>query len=262
MTSLFSAPGGEVPLSLSARAAINSRLRVRAMQAVDEMVARLVNTLRDIGRLDNTYIIFTSDNGYHLGQHRLLGGKGHPYEEDIVVPFIIRGPGIAAGQDLKNYLAGNIDIAPTFAELAGVIPPAFIDGRSLVPLWSPQRPSEADWRQGYLIEYYGAGDASGSITHLVGLGTPDDLLEPLDPEELSQAGPPAQFLALRTLQYMYAEYDDGTRELYDLSRDPYELENMASTADSALVSRLSAWLKSLETCSAAACRGADGKPVP
>ncbi len=102
------------------------RQRVRSMQAVDEMIATLVATLKETGQLDNTYIIFTSDNGYHLGQHRLLAGKGEPYEEDTIVPFIIRGPGIPAGQALQGYLAGNTDVAPTIAELAGVIPP---------PLW-------------------------------------------------------------------------------------------------------------------------------
>jgi len=112
------------------------RQRIRSMQAVDEMVVRLVNTLKETGKLDNTYIIFTSDNGYHLGQHRLYAGKGTPYEEDIVVPFMMRGPGIPAGLEIKDAVTGNTDIAPTIAELAGVVPPAFVDGRSLVSLWS------------------------------------------------------------------------------------------------------------------------------
>ena len=116
------------------------RDRVRSMQTVDEMLARLINTLQQTGQLDNTYIIFTSDNGYHLGQHRLMGGKGTAYEEDIVVPLIVRGPDVQADAALNGYVSGNIDIAPTIAELAGVVPPSYVDGRSLVPLFSAQRP--------------------------------------------------------------------------------------------------------------------------
>ncbi len=233
------------------------RQRVRSMQAVDEMIARLMATLKDTGQLDNTYIIFTSDNGYHLGQHRLLAGKGEPYEEDTVVPFIIRGPGIPAGRVLQGYLAGNTDVAPTIAGLAGVVPPAFVDGRSLAPLWSGDRPPEADWRQGYLLEYYGSGDASGSTLNFVGLGNPDQLLEPPDPEQQGQSAPRPEFLAVRTPQYTYAEYGTGFRELYDRLQDPYELNNIASTADPNLLSRFSAWLKTLVSCSAASCRSAE-----
>ncbi len=233
------------------------RDRVRSMQAVDEMITRLINTLQQTGQLDNTYIIFTSDNGYHLGQHRLYSGKGKPYEEDILVPFIVRGPGIPAGKDLKGYLAGNTDIAPTLAELAGVVPPSFVDGRSLVPLWSGNPPPEQDWRQGYLIEYYGAEAKTGSMLQLVGIQPPNQLLEPLDPEQLRQTAPPPDFFALRTPRYMYAEYNDGTRELYDLNADPYELNNFASTADPHLLEQLSSWLKTLTTCAASSCRAAE-----
>jgi arylsulfatase A-like enzyme len=233
------------------------RQRVRSMQAVDEMIATLVTTLKETGQLDNTYIIFTSDNGYHLGQHRLLAGKGEPYEEDTVVPFIIRGPGIPAGEVLPGYLAGNTDVAPTIAELAGVIPPAFVDGRSLVPLWSAVRPPQTDWRQGYLLEYYGAGDSSGSTINMVGLTQPDQLLEPPDPDKLSQALPPGGFFAIRTSRYTYAEYESGYRELYDRSLDPYELNNIASSAEPGLLSQFSAWLKTLVSCSGASCRLAE-----
>ena len=104
------------------------RDRVRSMQTVDEMLARLINTLQETGQLDNTYIIFTSDNGYHLGQHRLMSGKGTPYEEDIVVPLIVRGPNVQADAALDGYVSGNIDIAPTVADLAGVVPPSYVDG--------------------------------------------------------------------------------------------------------------------------------------
>jgi hypothetical protein len=132
-----------------------------------------------------------------------------------------------------------------------------VDGRSLVPLWSADRPPETDWRQGYLLEYYGAGDSSGSSFNLVGLTPPNQLLEPPDPDELAQPLPPGGFYAIRTTRYTYAVYDNGFRELYDRSQDPYELNNIASSADPALLNQFSAWLKILVSCSAASCRLAE-----
>ena len=238
------------------------RNRVRSMQAVDDMLVSIVNTLRQTGQLENTYIMFTSDNGYHLGEHRLVAGKATPYEEDIVVPLIIRGPGIQPSQVLSGYVTGNIDIAPTIADLAGVIPPTYVDGRSLVPLFNSNRPPEQDWRQGYLIAYYGDGGEKGEGSRgsqFAGLiKNYDQLLEPPDLDQLeSQISPPDIFLGIRTPQYTYVEYQNGFRELYDLLKDPYELNNIASTAGPNLLAQFSAWLKSLASCSGSACRNAD-----
>ena len=113
------------------------------------MVGKIVDTLTAAGKLNDTYIIFTSDNGYHLGQHRLPAGKNTPYEEDILVPFLVSGPAIRPGSHI-NGLTGNIDIAPTIAELAGASVPSFIDGRSLVPFLFGQPVSQ--WRQAYLLQ--------------------------------------------------------------------------------------------------------------
>ena len=233
------------------------RDRVRSMQTVDEMLARLITTLQQTGQLDNTYIIFTSDNGYHLGQHRLMSGKGTAYEEDIVVPLLIRGPNVQAGAALDGYVSGNIDIAPTVTELAGVVPPSYVDGRSLVPLFSAQRPAQSDWRQGYLIEYYGAGSAESANSSLASYNSLNQLLEPPDLDQFLPAAATPNYLALRTPQYTYVEYQDGFHELYDLKQDPYELNNIASTADPNLLTQFSAWLKALASCSGSSCRTAD-----
>ena len=238
------------------------RNRVRSMQAVDDMLVSIVNTLQQTGQLENTYIMFTSDNGYHLGEHRLVAGKATPYEEDIVVPLIVRGPGIQPSQVLSGYVAGNIDIAPTIADLAGVIPPTYVDGRSLVPLFNSNRPPEQDWRQGYLIAYYGDGGEKGegsTGSQFAGLiKNYDQLLEPPDLDQMeTQISPPAIFTGIRTPQYTYVEYQSGFRELYDLKQDPYELNNIASTADPNLIAQFSTWLKSLASCSASSCRTAD-----
>ncbi len=208
------------------------RVRVQAMQAVDEMIVELVDALEETNQLENTYIIFTSDNGYHLGQHRLRDGKASPYEEDIHVPFVIRGPGIEAGSSLSGYITGNVDFAPTIAELAGVIPPAYVDGQSMVQLFSGEKPSAQAWRSGYLLEFYGYNNSE----------TPDTV-----------APPAPSYLGLRTQDYLYVEYDDGFVELYDLVNDPYEMENIAQTADKNLLAGLSQWLQALSKCSGNEC---------
>ena len=210
--------------------------RVQAMQAVDEMIAQLISVLKETGQLDDTYVIFTSDNGYHLGQHRLRGGKSSPYEEDIHVPFIIRGPGIEAGATLKGYITGNVDFAPTIAELAGVIPPDYVDGRSMMKLLGVEKPAVSDWRSAYLLEFYGHNQ-------------PDE-----DPNAPS---PKAEYLGLRTQNYLYVEYQDGFVELYDMIADPAQMVNIAASADPSLLKHLSEWLHDLAACSGSQCRVLD-----
>jgi arylsulfatase A-like enzyme len=110
---------------------------------VDEMVATLVETLEIGGGLENTVLLVTLDNGSFAGEHRLAAGKQAPYEEAIRVPLLVRGPGIAAKHSVAA-LALNVDLAPTIADLAGVTPPDFVDGRSLVPQLRGEQP--AAWR--------------------------------------------------------------------------------------------------------------------
>jgi arylsulfatase A-like enzyme len=114
------------------------RRRIRSLQAIDRGVRRLVDTLRSTHELSRTYFVFTSDNGYHLGQHRLPAGKKTPYDTDTHVPFLVRGPGVPAGSDVAA-LSGNVDIAPTFAA-ARTSPPAASDGRSSSPCCDARPP--------------------------------------------------------------------------------------------------------------------------
>ena len=109
------------------------RKRLQSMLAVDDMIGDLVDSLRKSNELDDTYIFFTSDNGFHLGQHRLGSGKWTAYDEDIRVPLVVRGPGVPEGKTLSHSVLNN-DLAPTFADLAGAKIPSFVDGRSLAPL--------------------------------------------------------------------------------------------------------------------------------
>ena len=95
------------------------KARQRTLISVDELVETVINKLDDAGVLDNTYIFYTSDNGYHIGNHRLQAGKLQCFEEDVNIPFIVRGPGIGAGQT-SDLVTGHVDIAPTLLTLAGV----------------------------------------------------------------------------------------------------------------------------------------------
>jgi N-acetylglucosamine-6-sulfatase len=150
--------------------------------------------------------MFTSDNGYHLGEHRLQA-KATPYEEAIRVPLLVRGPGIPPGASRSKMVLNN-DLAPTFASWAGIRPPSFVDGRSLRPLLSATPP--ASWRRAFVVEHRRSA-YEGSFARQV----PD-------------------YYAVRTANHLYAEYVTGEEELYALSSDPYELQSRHRSAIAAL----------------------------
>jgi arylsulfatase A-like enzyme len=255
------------------------RRRIRSLQAVDRAVAGLVRTLKETRQLDDTYIVFASDNGFHLGQHRLPAGKQTPYDEDIRVPLMVRGPGVASGATRRAFVS-NVDFAPTFAQLAGVRTPSFVDGRSFAPLLRSHPHVTLASRRAMLIEHW---------REVGRLDTPERRrvsLEPADRDEMSSLdGVPFRLLprrlrletvrgaiaaldripeyhGLRTARYTYVEYETGERELYDLSRDPSELNNIALTTPRPMLRKLHRRLRALERCSGAACRRLDRLPVP
>jgi N-acetylglucosamine-6-sulfatase len=224
------------------------RHRLQCMQAVDELIANLVATLDATHQLANTYIVFTSDNGYHEGQHRLKDGKYTAYEPDLRVPLIVRGPGVGAAVSLVS-LASEVDLAPTFAELAQATLPLPTDGRSLVPLFGAPPPT--DWRQIHLFEEYPTGTSDEWKM--------DGTLEPPDGGEQPTAG--LRFTGLRTASYKYVEYDTGEREYYDLVADPDELQNLYSSLNVGLREQLAQTLAGLSGCAADSCRAADSIPL-
>jgi len=233
------------------------RLRMESLQAVDEMVGKVVDTLSAAGKLNDTYIFFTSDNGYHLGQHRLPAGKNTPYEEDILVPFLVSGPDIRSGGHVKE-LTGNIDIAPTIADLAGATIPNFVDGRSLTSFLFGQ--SVTQWRQAYLLQraLIPAGEKDNdSVEESDVSGEPSGLIEPSDSP---YDNVPMAYNGLRTQQYTYLEFYNGVVQIYDLNKDPYELNNFFKTADPTLLAKLHSWLKELENYAADSCRSAEINP--
>jgi N-acetylglucosamine-6-sulfatase len=175
-------------------------LRQRMLQTlteVDRVVAGMVRTLTQRGQLQDTVIVYTSDNGYLLGEHRLFLEKIWPYEESIRVPLVIRTPW-ATTAALDSHLVLNIDLAPTIAELAGIRPAGPVDGASLVPLLQGRDPP---WRTSFVEEFLGR-------------------------DQRFRGGAPP-FEAIRTERYLFVVYTSGWKELYDLQLDPYELQNLA-----------------------------------
>ena len=231
--------------------------RVQSTQAVDELVAEVVHLLEGSGQMDNTYVIFTSDNGFHMGEHGISAGKGLPYEEDIHVPFMIRGPGIKPNTEITQMVT-NIDIAPTIAEMTGARTAEFVDGRSAMTLLFPQNNQTLKWRKGFLIEM-GYGDTpQSSVIQQVSFFNSDPPFGLKDPDAYYDRSTSriedVSFRGIRTEKFVYVEYVNGEIEYYDLTADPFELNNLAKSLDASVLASLHSWLEELKTCSAEACR--------
>jgi N-acetylglucosamine-6-sulfatase len=180
------------------RSAEQRRRRYRTLLSVDEAVESIFKTLRASRQLRRTIVVFMTDNGFALGEHRFLG-KPCAYEECIRTPLLIRYPGQRGRRE--QGIVSNADLAPTFADAAGVVPPIAVDGTSLLPVIKGRTNAiheavliraQADWAS------YGA----------YGFTTP-------------------AFWGVRTTEYKYVELFTGEKELYDLRADPFELHNVA-----------------------------------
>jgi N-acetylglucosamine-6-sulfatase len=191
--------------------------RIESLQAVDGLVEGVVNKLRAEEALRNTYIFFTTDNGWHHGEHRIPQEKWRPYEEPSHVPLLVRGPGVGAGSTTPK-LALNTDFFPTFTTLAGIPTPSYVDGRSLRPVL---RGSATAWRSAILLE-------AARRTSIDGRDAP-------------------AYYGIRTSdRRKYIEYASGHRELYNLGADPYERFNNYNTA--APPRDLASRLQALKSC--------------
>ena len=225
---------GHPPLTAHRIARIDRafRLRARSVLAVDDLIGRVEARLRMDGLLRNTYIVFSSDNGYHTGEYRLSPGKLTAFDTDIRVPLIVAGPGVRHGA-LTDKIAQNIDLAPTFAQLGGAIMTS-ADGHSLLPLLLGH--PTPGWRDAALIEHHGPDfDAS-------------------DPDRQDQlSGNPTTYEAMRSPRFLYVEYADGEREFYDLRADPFELHNLARSLTFTQLDRLHAELAALQVCRGPSC---------
>jgi len=169
------------------------RRQLETLVGLDREIAAIIEALRADGRLDATWIIFTSDNGLTLGEHRLAQGKSCAYEECVRVPLVVVPPGGLAQGRTDDRLVANIDLAPTIAEIMRATPDGPVDGRSLLPLLQGRA---VDWRDALVLEQW--------------------------TNPLGEA-----FVAIRTPDRKYVRRENGEDELYDWQADAFELENRA-----------------------------------
>jgi arylsulfatase A-like enzyme len=201
--------------------------QLEALRSVDDGVKLIMDTLGGLGRLRNTYVIFTSDNGFFFGEHRLIGGKFLAYEPATHLPFLIRGPHIRAGTE-SGELVSNIDIAPTLLELAGVTPDKSIDGRSMTPfLHDPELRTLRPLLYESFVETsdvaeQGAIAEPGDQTRASARARRDGGGE----ATASLLAPPKDYEGIRLGPYKYIAWPDGEKELYDIEKDPNELNNL------------------------------------
>lgn len=188
------------------------RRQLLSLASIDRYVGEVVRALRRTGQLDDTYLVFTSDHGYHLGSHRLLAGKNTPYHTDVRVPFGLRGPGIAPGTVVRDVV-GTIDVAPTLADIAGIDLPYVHDGESVLPLAQGGRPEA--WRRYFLIRRGHIGGPSQNVT-----------AEPARPAERTAARAIAGWRGVVAQRWQYVRYQSGEEELYDRLLDPHQVRNI------------------------------------
>lgn len=232
--------GDRPRLSADRAAAVeeNWRQENESLMAVDEGVGRIVDALRRTGELDNTLIVFESDNGFMHGEHRALAEKVLPYEESIHTPLLMRGPGVPRGA-VDGRLVSNIDVPATILDAADATPGRKLDGISLFELMNT--PDE-ELGRGILIEN---GNGANGIP---------------------------KYRGIRTDRYLYVDHKTtGETELYDLQKDPFELLSLDDhPAYDPVRIDLASKLQRLQTCAGAGCHTrpgvrllvrSDGRPV-
>jgi N-acetylglucosamine-6-sulfatase len=239
---------------------------LNALVSIDEGVKQILDQLTALGRINNTYVIFTSDNGFFFGQHRLVGGKFLAYEPSTHLPLIIRGPGIEPNTK-SGQLVNTPDIAPTILELAQVKADKSIDGVSMVPFM--KEPSLRT-RRPLLFESFvqtndveqagdaatGESTAAGGARGKLGVkGTRKASSAGNAAAHASVVAPPKNYYGIRLGAYKYIEWPDGEKELYDINKDPYELNNIVRDKNYAPIrSFLHNELVRLEECSGRTCQ--------
>jgi N-acetylglucosamine-6-sulfatase len=176
---------------------------MRCLASVDDGLGRILDALDQKKLAENTIVIFTSDNGFFWGEHR-LADKRAAYEESIRVPLLMRYPKLIKPGTKPPEMALNIDIAPTLLQLAGAPIPKDVQGRSLVPLFEGKL---GEWRSSALFEYFAEARFPRIPT----------------------------WQAVRNDRWKYIHYTDvaDSDELYDLQADPYEMKNLIADAGAA-----------------------------
>jgi N-acetylglucosamine-6-sulfatase len=238
------------------------RNRLETLLAVDEAVSSVVGALQTAGMLENTYILFTSDNGFMQGQHRLHQGKFVAYDASSKVPLLLRGPGIPPGAVSKE-LVSNVDIVPTILDAAGAIAGVTQDGRSLLPF--ARQPGERT-RRPILLET-GRPIAIADPASAAGGGKlrSSVYVKNLDLDRTAQISgrviKPPKYRAIRTGRYLLIKYSDGGRELYDMKLDPLQLDSVYKSGRYRAIRKfLLKSLAKLTPCVGVTCNADIGKP--
>eukprot|EP00041_Stephanoeca_diplocostata_P019717 m.428607 g.428607 ORF g.428607 m.428607 type:complete len:603 (+) comp21380_c1_seq4:98-1906(+) len=226
--------------------------RLRALLGVDALVAAVANTIAFFpGELDNTYFLYTADHGFHLGEMRMPYFKAQPYDTDLRVPFMIRGPGIMPGS-VRTEFAMMVDVGPTIAGLAGFTPPAdsLTDGHSLTPLLFPSEehsdaiPATETWRTTTLFEFWAGGPAGGNAPrgpycrHMI-----------MAPNNTYQG-----VRTIENLKYVDFRPYENIEEAFNITADPFEMHNLINdSASQGWIHDLRQRLAELRNCSQAGC---------
>ncbi|KAK8135137.1 hypothetical protein PG984_007149 [Apiospora sp. TS-2023a] len=225
------------------------RGRIRAIQGVDEIIEDVLAKLEEKGQLDNTYVIFTTDNGYHIGAHRLPGGKALPYIQDTNLPLVVRGPGIPGGVKSK-VASAHLDFAPTFLDIMGLDKsewPEFLDGRSLLEEWKnpvPEvKPEVGSAREIINIEFW--GDKIVEIPEYAGMKLTNNSYKTLR-------------IVSEESSWMFLNWCTNEMELYNITADPWEINNLArgevTNEHKRLINRLNSILMVTKSCTKDSCR--------
>lgn len=218
----------------SGRQDIGFRNRSSSLLDLDDMIGVVLKGIDDLGVADNTFVIFTSDNGFHLGEHRMLFGKEHPYDTDISLPLYIRGPGVPANSTLL-YPTTPLDITATIVELAGATPVGPpLDGLSFAAAFSANPPAPAAWRDFSFTEFFGNANTWWTIRR------------PLAADNTKQVF-----------------WCDGDNEVFDLAADAFEMQNIAAAPrGTKIVNKGMPLGVALSVCKGAACSAPEPTTVP
>jgi arylsulfatase A-like enzyme len=207
------------------------RRRAQSVEAVDRMIGGIEQALRANGLSRDTYLVFSSDNGLHAGQWRLMPGKLTAFTTDIHVPLVVVGPGVRPGTN-TSLPTENIDLAKTFSAIAGTTLPG--DGHNLLPLLHGR--ATGIWRNAALVEHR----------------APFKTI--FDPDfQQPASGRPTSYEAIRTTDFLYVEYLDGELEFYDLRTDPFQLHNIVDQLPQSSLLQLHRDLSRMRHCRGRAC---------
>ena len=257
--------------------------RWRTIMSVDDLIADVIAKCEDLDIIDNTYFFFTSDHGFQLGQFNMLMDKRQVYDWNTRIPLVVRGPNIAAGSTL-HAPATQVDLAPTFLDIAGILKPSDMDGHSLLPLLAVDDKVNVPWRDSVFIEYYFNGaniKCVENCSHVHGNYPKEDAecgdlpnnadcyicQDDCYPTE----DPDNNFIALRHVDpstefgnTLYAEFASGDHidlnfknlsfnEYYNIETDKWQTTNLYKTAQPKTIQALHNKLHAWYNCAGDAC---------